>query len=72
MLYKDGVLTKTAAAHFGSKPRLAKALGLTKSAVYLWGDVVPEGRAYQIESLTRRKLRVDPQFYAHRSSSQPG
>ena len=58
------MLTKTAADHFGSKLALAKALGITKAAVSFWGEIVPEGRAYQIESLTKRALRVDPQFYA--------
>lgn len=61
--------TQAAVDHFGSKTALAKALGITKSAVSFWGEVVPEGRAYQIESVTKRVLRVDPALYA--GSSEP-
>lgn len=65
--------TKAAAKHFGSKTALAKALGITKSAVSFWGEIVPEGRAYQIESLTRRALRVDPQLYRKTAApTRPG
>ena len=67
------MLTKTAVAHYGSKIALARALKITKQAVSTWGDIVPEGRAYQIESLTKRALRVDPHFYAKTpAASGPG
>jgi len=64
MLYLGGMLKKAAVDHFGSQSALARALGITKGAVHLWGKVIPEGRAYQIESVTKRALRVDPQLYA--------
>lgn len=63
--------TQSAADHFGSKTALAKALGITKAAVSEWGEFVPEGRAYQIESLTKRALRVDPQFYRKSTAPTP-
>lgn len=58
-------------AYFKSQQAVARALGVTKSAVSLWKQVIPEGRAYQIESLTRRALRVDPEVYAKSSSHSP-
>ena len=49
--------------HFGSQRALAAALGITEQAVSLWDELVPEGRAYQLESITGGKLRVDPASY---------
>jgi transcriptional repressor of cell division inhibition gene dicB len=64
------MLIETARKHFGSKAKLAKALGISKQAVSTWsGPLVPEGRAYQIESITRRALRVNPDLY--QKSTEP-
>ena len=52
--------TKDAAKHFGSKTKLAAALGITPSAVTMWGEDVPELRQYQIEQLTKGKLKRSP------------
>jgi len=41
--------TDEAAALFGSKRKLAEALGITEQAVYQWGEKVPELRLYQIK-----------------------
>lgn len=49
--------TKEAADFFGSKKKLAIALGISPSAVTMWGDDVPELRQYQIERLTKGKLK---------------
>lgn len=45
-----------AVAHFGSKKKLADALGISPSAVTMWGESIPELRQYQIERLTKGKL----------------
>lgn len=45
-----------AIAHFGTKKKLAQALGISPSAVTMWGESIPELRQYQIERLTRGKL----------------
>lgn len=42
--------------HFGGVDSLAKALGITRQAIYMWAGTVPEGRAYQIETITNRKF----------------
>lgn len=60
------MLKSDAKAHFQTYKAIAQVLGLTKSAVSMWGEIVPEGPAYKLESITRRKLRVNPALYAHK------
>ncbi|UCX05025.1 Cro/CI family transcriptional regulator [Shewanella glacialimarina] len=45
--------------HFKGKSNLAKALGISPASVSQWPDDVPELRAYQIERLTKGKLKAD-------------
>lgn len=49
--------------HFGGIPEAAKALGVTRSAVWQWlerkGDSVPENRQYQVEVVTGGALKAD-------------
>lgn len=50
--------------HFGGVKILANKLGVTDVAIYRWkDDLVPKGRAYELEKLTRGKLKVDPTLY---------
>lgn len=53
MLRIHGIMnTKDAISHFGSSVKaLAHALGITREAVYQWGETVPPLRAYQIREL---------------------
>lgn len=51
--------TSEAIACFGSVRELAKALGLTEQAVYLWGEYPPPLRQYEIEELTGGRLRAE-------------
>ena len=44
--------------HFGTATKLAKALGITKSAVSLWPEKIPRGRAFEIQVLTKGKLKA--------------
>jgi transcriptional repressor of cell division inhibition gene dicB len=44
--------TREAVRRFGSKRKLAKALGISPQAVSCWGRFVPPLRVYQIEALT--------------------
>lgn len=41
---------------FGGHARLAKRLGIARQAVYKWDGKIPEGRAYQIEILTKGEI----------------
>lgn len=49
--YNPAMDLDTAVRHFGSKRRLALALGLHPQAVYQWGDRIPPLRQYQIAEL---------------------
>lgn len=51
--------------YFGDIRRTADALGISYQAVYKWPDLVPRSSAYQIQVVTRGKLKVDPSVYAH-------
>lgn len=45
---------------FGSRKKLAEKLGVKDvSAISHWGDSVPELRQYQIQVLTKNKLKAD-------------
>lgn len=46
--------------HFGSVAEVASKLGISVQAVYQWEDGVPNGRQWQIQALTKGKLRVEP------------
>ena len=50
--------TQDAINYFGSVAELAKAIGVTVQAVYAWGDTVHPLRQYQIQVLTRNKLKA--------------
>lgn len=63
MLTLWGMRKVDAVEHFGSQRALAAALGITEQAVSLWSELVPEGRAYQLESITDGELKVDPASY---------
>lgn len=50
-------------SYFGGSCNTAKALGIKHPSVSGWGDIIPQGRAYQIEKITKRKLKFDPSLY---------
>ena len=50
--------TQEAIEYFGGRLELAQALGIWPTAIYKWGDTVPRGKAFEIEVITRGKLRV--------------
>ena len=51
--------TDEAIRHYGSKAKLAAALGIWPHGIYRWGESPPILRQYQIEKLTRRELVAD-------------
>lgn len=51
--------TREAAFFFGSKKKLAEALGIQPSAVTMWGESVPVSRQYQLQVLSNGKLKAD-------------
>ena len=50
--------------YFGSMQKTADALGISLQAVHKWPDPIPQGRAYQLQILTRGKLKVRPEAYS--------
>jgi len=54
---------REAIKHFGGVRQLAAALNIWPTAVSQWGDTIPPRRAYEIERLTKGKLRADPETY---------
>ena len=47
-------------AFFGGVTKTSKALGISKSAVSLWGEEIPYGRACQVQLVTKGRLKVEP------------
>ena len=50
---------KEAVNFFGSQASLARSLGIYKTAVANWKGSVPNLRQYQIEVITKGKLKAD-------------
>jgi len=55
------VKTADAIAYFGSVRALADAIRVTPQAIYLWGELVPQRRSFQIQVLSKDALRADPE-----------
>lgn len=45
--------------YFGSKKKLADALGIRPSAVTQWGVDIPAIRQFQIQVISKNKLKAD-------------
>lgn len=58
-------------AHFGTLEAIAKAIGITKSAVSQWPKVIPQGPAYKLQFVTGGILRVDPALYPRITKKKP-
>ena len=58
--------------HFKSLQAIASALGITKSAVSQWPEVIPKGAAYELEWFTKGKLKVDQKLYKGRLTKVKG
>jgi DNA-binding transcriptional regulator YdaS (Cro superfamily) len=50
--------TQDAADFFGSRSKLASALHIFPSAISQWGETVPLVRQYQIQVLSKGKLKA--------------
>ncbi|KPN72657.1 Cro/CI family transcriptional regulator [Neisseria sp. 83E34] len=57
------MLTKDVIAFYGTKIAVARALGISPSAVTQWQEVVPEKQAYRIQILTGGKVKINPRLY---------
>jgi DNA-binding transcriptional regulator YdaS (Cro superfamily) len=52
----------TAIAYFGNRVKLAAALKIHPAAISQWGDNIPGLRAFQLEKLTKGKLKASHTF----------
>lgn len=55
--------TKDVLEFFGGARQTAEALGLSASAVYLWGEEVPRTRQAHIELVSKGRLKKDKPSY---------
>ncbi|EJU9116167.1 Cro/Cl family transcriptional regulator [Escherichia coli] len=55
--------------YFGGVCRTAEALGIKHPSVSEWPEIIPEGRAYQLEKITNGKLKVDVSLYQKTNSA---
>lgn len=61
--------TKEVIAHFGSKSATARALGITRSAISQWGELVPLATAARLERITNGALELDLNAYPRKIPS---
>ena len=54
---------QTAISYYGSQVRLAKAAGVSKQAVWNWGEFVPPTIAELLHKNTNGALQYDPSAY---------
>ena len=57
------MLTQDAVKFFGSKAKIRKVLGYGNSAVYHWGEVVPESSAGRLYVLSKHKIPYRAEDY---------
>ena len=55
--------TLDAVQHFGSRRAIADVLGISRQAVYAWGQYVARGAAYRLQVMTGGRLVVDETKY---------
>lgn len=57
------MLTKDVLKHYGTRAKLAEAIGYTRQAIYRWGRIVPEAAAYRIAAHSGGRFTVNPDLY---------
>lgn len=60
---------KEVIAHFGSQSATARALGITRSAISQWGELVPLATAARLERITNGALELDLNAYPRKIPS---
>ena len=55
--------TLDAVQYFGSRQAVADTLGISRQAVYAWGQYVARGAAYRLQVMTGGRLVVDETKY---------
>jgi hypothetical protein len=56
----EGIMTKKEViAYFGTQSKASRALKITRQAVCLWPDVLPESAQWRVEIVTRGALKSE-------------
>lgn len=50
-------------SYFGGVGKTAKALGLSHASVSGWSELIPKGRAFEIQVITKGALKADTSLY---------
>ena len=66
------MLVKDAVAFFGSKPKIRQLLGYGNSAVYRWGEIVPESSAGRLYVLSNHAIPYRAEDYADNLTNPTG
>lgn len=64
------MLKADAIKHYKTSYKLAQAIGISPSAVYQWGTLVPPPSAIKIEIHTQGKIKVNPHLYTQDRSDE--
>lgn len=56
--------TYEAISLYGTQKKLADALGITQSAVSMWGEFPPDKQQMRLERLTRGRLRAETDVFS--------
>lgn len=64
------MLTKDAVEYFGSKSKIREILGYGNSAVYHWGEVVPESSAGRLYVLSNHRIPYRTEDYQNQESDK--
>ena len=59
--YTQSMRTAEVIAHFKTQKAVAHALGIRQPSVAAWGEYPPDTRQLQIERVTRKTLRAEPE-----------
>ncbi|AOM39999.1 Cro/CI family transcriptional regulator [Xenorhabdus hominickii] len=57
--------------HFNTVNSVAKAIGITSSAVSQWREIIPERAALRIEKITNGTLKYSAEMYKKNHVSTP-
>lgn len=47
----------------GAAVKVAEALGVSRQAVHLWPEIVPELAAYKLHRISKKKIPLRPEDY---------
>lgn|GEM_PF-179839 len=50
-------------SYFGSVGSVAKALNISHASVSGWGNIIPKGRAFEIQAITKGDMKVNSSLY---------